>query len=401
MLMLHSREVVSAVSLVAVLSALSGCGQSGSAAPSVPPPPVVSVATVVERQVNDWDEFTGRMEAIDKVEVRPRVSGYIDRIAFREGSEVNRGDLLFEIDARPLQADLNKAEADLARARSQLELAQSQLRRAEQLLKQNFISQEAYDDRASASRESAANVKAAEAAVESARLNLGYTKVRAPVAGRVSRAEVTVGNLVNGLGGANATLLTTVVSLDPIYAYFEGDEQVYLKYTALARTHERASSRTTRNPIYLGLANEQGHPHEGYVDFVDNQLNPQTGTIRARAVFDNKDRMFTPGLFARLKLIGSSSYDAILVDDRAIGTDQSKKFVLVVGADNKAMYREVKLGPITDDLRVVKQGLKPGERIVVNGIQRVHPGEAVTPQIVSMDGNGGPVVTATNAATNR
>jgi len=186
------------------------------------------------------------------------------------------------------------------------------------------------------------------------RLNLEYTKVRAPVAGRVSRAEVTVGNLVTGLGGANATLLTTVVSLDPIYAYFEGDEQVYLKYGDLARAHERPSSRINRNPIYLGLANEQGHPHKGYVDFVDNQLNPQTGTIRARAVFDNKDRIFTPGLFARLKLIGSSTYDAILVNDRAIGTDQSKKFVLVVGADTKAVYREVKLGPITDNLCVVK-----------------------------------------------
>ncbi|HTT38895.1 MAG TPA: efflux RND transporter periplasmic adaptor subunit [Burkholderiales bacterium] len=397
--MLHSREVLSAVSLIAVLSALSGCGQSRSAPPSMPPPPAVSVATVIERQVNDWDEFTGRLEAIDKVEVRPRVSGYIDRIAFREGSEVNRGDLLFEIDARPFQADLDKAEADLARARSQSELAQSQLRRAEQLLKQNFISQEAYDDRTSASRESSANVRAAEAAVESARLNLEYTKVRAPVAGRVSRAEVTVGNLVTGLGGANATLLTTVVSLDPIYAYFEGDEQVYLKYTELARAQARPSSRTTRNPIYLELANEQGYPHKGYVDFVDNQLNPQTGTIRARAVFDNKERIFTPGLFARLKLIGSSTYDAILVDARAIGTDQSKKFVLVVGADNKATYREVKLGPIADNLRVVKQGLNPGERIVVNGIQRVRPGQPVTPQIVSMEGDGKATVTAANSAT--
>ena len=239
----------------------------------------------------------------------------------------------------------------------------------------------------SGNRDAAANLKAAEAAVASARLNLDYTKVRSPVAGRVGRAEVTVGNLVIGLGGANATLLTTVVSLDPIYAYFEGDEQVYLKYGELARAGERPSSRTTRTPIYLGLASEQGHPHKGYVDFVDNQLNPQTGTIRARAVFDNKDRVFTPGLFARLKLVGSGTYDAILINDRAIGTDQSKKFVLVVGADNKAMYREVKLGPVVDGLRVVKQGLKPGEVIVVNGLQRVRPGEPVTPQRVPMEGS--------------
>jgi len=383
---MKTRVLLLLVSLAAMVLMLEGCGQGQSAVPAAPPPPPVSVATVIEKQVNDWDEFTGRLEAIDKVEIRPRVSGYIERIAFREGSEVNKGDLLFEIDARPFRAELDRVEAELARAKSQSELAQSQLRRSEQLLQQNFISQQAYDDRVSASREAAANMKAAEAAVTNARLNLDYTKVRAPVAGRVSRAEVTVGNLVNGLGGPNATLLTTLVSLDPIYAYFEGDEQVYLKYGELARASARPSSGSDRNPIYLGLANEQGHPHKGYVDFVDNQLNTQTGTIRARAVFDNKDRIFTPGLFARLKLIGSGNYDAILINDRAIGTDQSKKFVLVVGADNKAMYREVKVGPMVDNLRVIKQGLKPGEVIVVNGIQRVRPGEPVTPQQVPMEG---------------
>jgi len=383
---MKTRVLLLLVSLAAMVLMLEGCGEGQSAVPAAPPPPPVSVAPVIQKQVNDWDEFTGRLEAIDKVEIRPRVSGYIERIAFREGSEVNKGDLLFEIDARPFQAELDRVEAELARAKSQAELAQSQLRRSEQLLQQNFISQQAYDDRVSASREAAANMKAAEAAVTNARLNLDYTKVRAPVAGRVSRAEVTVGNLVNGLGGPNATLLTTLVSLDPIYAYFEGDEQVYLKYGGLARASGRPNSRTERNPIYLGLANEEGHPHKGYVDFVDNQLNTQTGTIRARAVFDNKDRIFTPGLFARLKLIGSGTYDAILINDRAIGTDQSKKFVLVVGADSKAMYREVKLGPMVDNLRVIKQGLKPGEVIVVNGIQRVRPGEPVTPQQVPMEG---------------
>jgi len=381
---------------IAILPLLSACEQSISAAPSAPPPPPVSVATVVQKQVNEWDEFTGRLEAIDKVEVRPRVAGYIERIAFREGSEVNKGDLLFEIDPRPFQTELNRLEAELARARSQFDLAQSQLRRAEQLLQQNFISKQAYDDRANGNREGAANVRAAEAAVANARLNLEYTKIRAPVAGRVGRAEVTVGNLVTGLGGPSATLLTTLVSIDPIYAYFEGDEQVYLKYGEFARSNARPSSRSNRNPIYLGLANEQGHPHKGYVDFVDNQLNPQTGTIRARAVFDNKDRIFTPGLFARLKLVGSGTYDAILINDRAIGTDQSKKFVLVVGADNKAMYREVKLGPMVDNLRVIKQGLKPGEAIVVNGIQRVRPGEPVTPQKVSMEGATDATASAAN-----
>lgn len=380
-----TRSSVLVLPVLAVI-ALEGCGEGRSAVPSAPPLPPVSVAAVIEKRVNDWDEFTGRLEAIDTVEVRPRVSGYIERVAFREGSEVDRGDLLFEIDARPFQTELNRVEAELARASSQFELAQSQLRRAEQLLKQNFISQQAYDDRASASREAAAGVKAAEAAVANARLNLDYTKVRAPVAGRVGRAEVTVGNLVTGLGGPNATLLTIVVSIDPIYAYFDVDEHVYLKYGDLARAGARASSRTSRNPVYLGLADEQGFPHKGYVDFVDNQLNPQSGTIRTRAVFENKDRTFTPGLFARLKLIGSDAYDGILIDDRAIGTDQSKRFVLVVGADNKATYREVTLGPLVDNLRVVRQGLKPGELIVVNGMQRVRPGEPVTPQKVPMQG---------------
>ena len=381
--------------LVTTLWALSGCGQGKSAVPSTPPPPPVSVAEVIAKQVNEWDEFTGHLEAVENVEVRPRVSGYIDRIAFRQGAEVSKGDLLFEIDPRPFRTELNRAEADLARAQSQFELAHSQLRRAQELLKQNFISQQAYDDRVSGSREAAANMKVAEATVASARLNLDYTRVRSPVAGRVGRAEVTVGNLVIGLGGANATLLTTVVSLDPIYAYFEGDEQAYLKYSELARTGDRPSSRSARTAIYLGLASEQGHPHKGYVDFVDNQLNPQTGTIRARAVFDNADRAFTPGLFARLKLVGSGTYDAILISDRAVGTDQSRKFVLVVGADSKAMYREVKLGPVVDGLRVVKQGLKPGEVIVVNGLQRVRPGDPVTPQRVQMEGAS---LTAASAA---
>jgi multidrug efflux system membrane fusion protein len=396
--MTATRSSAVLVLLATAAIALQGCGEGRSAVPAAPPPPPVSVAAVLEKQVNDWDEFTGRLEAIDTVEVRPRVSGYVERVAFREGSEVGRGDLLFEIDPRPFQTELNRVEAELARARSQSELAESQLRRAEQLLQQNFISRQAFDDRASASREAAANVKAAEAAVANARLNLDYTKVRSPVAGRVGHAEVTVGNLVIGLGGPNATVLTTVVSVDPIYAYFDVDEQVYLKHEDLAHAGARRGSRT-RSPIYLGLANEQGFPHQGYVDFVDNQLNSQTGTIRARAVFENKNRTFTPGLFARLKLVSGAAYEGILIDDRAIGTDQSKRFVLVVGADNRAMYREVTLGPLVDNLRVVKQGLKPGELIVVNGLQRVRPGEPVTPQKVPMAGAPEATASADGAST--
>jgi RND family efflux transporter MFP subunit len=371
--------------LLAVASLfLAACGQSQSQAPGGPPPPAqVSVSAVISKDVTEWDEFTGRLEAVERVEIRPRISGYIERVNFEEGAEVKQGDLLFEIDPRPLQAELARAEAELARTNTQLDLAKSELSRAEKLLKSKYISQQDYDQLTSGRQESNSAVKAAQAAVVTAKLNLDYTQVHSPIDGRTSRAEITVGNLVTG-GGAESTLLTTVVSLDPIYAYFEGDEQIYLKYTELSKRGERASSRDTRNPIYMGLANEDGHPHKGYVDFVDNELNPQTGTIRARAVFDNKERNFTPGLFARLKLVGSGSYKASLINDKAVGTDQSKKFVLVVGDDNKAQYREVKLGPLIDGLRVVKDGLKGGEMIVVNGLQRVKPGDMVTPQTVDM-----------------
>jgi RND family efflux transporter MFP subunit len=371
------------LSLVAALF-LVACSTSQPQGPGgPPPPPQVSVAPVIEKVVNDWDEFTGRLEAVERVEIRPRISGYIEKMYFQQGAEVKKGDLLFEIDPRPLQAELARAEAELVRANTRLDLAQRDLARAEELVQSKAISQQGYEQLTSGRQDSDAAVKAAQAAVLTARLNFDYTKIRSPINGRTSRAEVTAGNLVAG-GGAGSTLLTTVVSLDPIYAYFEGDEQVYLKYAELSRRGERPSSREKRNPIYLGLSSEEGHPHQGYVDFVDNALNPQTGTIRARAVFDNKDRLFTPGLFARLKLVGSGTYRAMLVNDRAIGTDQSKKFVLVVGADNKALYREVKLGPVIDGLRVVKQGLNRGEMIVVNGLQRVRPGDAVTPQTVSM-----------------
>lgn len=308
---------------------------------------------------------------------------------------------MFEIDPRPQQAELVRAEADLASANTKLALAKSDLARADKLLQAKAISQQEHDQLTSSQQDMDSVVKAAQAALLTARLNLDYTKVRSPINGRTSLAQVTAGNLVTGGGaGAPSTLLTTVVSLDPIYAYFEGDEQTYLKYDELNRRGERVSSRVRRNPIYLGLSNEEGYPHKGYVDFVDNALNPQTGTITARAVFDNKERRFTPGLFARLKLVGSGTYTAILVNDKAIGTDQSKKFVLVVGADNKAMYREVKLGPVIDGLRVVKQGLQGGETIIVNGLQRVHPGDTVSPQKADMLDADKPIAAAVKVSEN-
>lgn len=373
------------VMLISALTAavLSGCGNGGAEAPPPGPPPV-SVAPALERQVAEWDEFSGRIEAVESVQLSPRVGGYLQSIHFKYGSMVKKGDLLFQIDPRPFQAEVARAEAALASAKARADLARTELVRAERLLKDSMVARREYDTRASGQRDAEAAVRAAQAALRTARLNLEYTSIRAPISGRIGRAETTVGNLVQG-EGPSPTVLTTIVSIDPIYAAFEGDEQVYLKYVAMARGGERPSSRTTPNPVLMGLANEQGFPHTGRMEFVDNRLDPQTGTIRVRAVFDNKDGRLTPGLFARIKLVGSGSYQAVLINDRAVGTDQSKKFVLVLDSENKASYRPVSLGPLVDGLRVVKQGLKAGEVIVVNGIQRVRPGMQVAPQTVSME----------------
>src|SRR3984885_9259894 len=371
---------------IVVCSALivASCGKSGG--PQAPPPPQVTVAPVLEKRVKDWDEFTGRLQAIETFEIRPRVSGYIDKVAFAEGSLVKSGALLFVIDPRPYQAEYDRAAADVKRFKTALELGQIELVRVQRLKDSGAVSQEELDERKSTVAQAEANVAGAKASLESAGLNLGWTRVTSPVTGRVSRAEVTRGNLVTG-GINGGTLLSSVVSMDPIYIYFDGDEQTYLKYTQMARTGERPSSRNAPNPVQVGLANEEGFPHAGTMDFVDNQLNPQTGTIRARAVFENKDGRFTPGLFARVQLVGSDEYNAILIDDRAVNTDQSQKYVLLLGPDNKIEYRKIKLGRVIDGLRIVREGLKPGDVIVVNGAQRVHPGLIVAPQRVTMGGD--------------
>lgn len=374
------RWLLPAGALLPVL-VLAGCGAKPA---DPPPPPAVTAAAVPEREVTDWDEFTGRLEAVDQVEIRPRVTGYIERVAFAEGKEVRKGEVLFEIDPRPYQAELARAEAQLAEARTGAELAAREVARARRLVAVQAISREEYDARVSAQAQGDASVQAAQAAVRTARLNLDWTRVRAPIAGRVSRAEVTAGNLVLA-GPPTATLLTTVMSLDPVYVYFDADERTYLKYAGLARDGTRPSSRDARTPIYLGLIDEDGQfPHKGYVDFVDNTVNPETGTIRARAVFSNKDHAFTPGLFARLKLEGSGQYRATLVVDRAVGTDQDKKFVLVLKPDSTVDYRSVQLGRLVDGLRVVTSGLKQGDEVVINGLQRVRPGMKVTPTLAPM-----------------
>jgi RND family efflux transporter MFP subunit len=341
------------------------------------------VAEVLQQKLIDWDEYTGRFQAIDTVEVRPRVSGYIDRVLFREGLAVKKGDTLVVIDPRPYQADFDRAQAQLALAKAQRELATLEADRVHKLKDSGAVSQEELDERVSALHQQDASVAAAQAAYNAAALNLSFTKVEAPVDGVASRAEVTRGNLVSG-GNNGGTLLTTIVSTDPMYVYFEGDEHAYLRYQELARAGQRQSSRNVANPVRVGLANEEGFPHEGHMDFVDNQLNVRTGTIRGRAVLDNKEGLFTPGMFARVQLLGIGERQAILIEERAIGTDQTQNFVLVLGADNKVEYRPVQLGRGIRGLRIVDKGLKPGETIVVNGLQRVRPGTQVTPKRTTM-----------------
>lgn len=376
------KGVTIAVAVVAaglIGFALSAPGNTS--VPQMPPPPAVSAAAVVAKSVTYWDEFPGRVTAIDNVEIRPRVGGYIDSVKFQEGDEVKKGDVLFVIDRRPFQAQSSRAEAELVRARTQSQLAHSQAERAQKLLEARVISQEEFDQRIAADAEAAAAVRAAVAAAESARLDLEFTEVRSPIDGRAGQALITVGNLVS----PNQSLLTTVVSLDRIYVYFESDERSFLRYADMGQRGERSSSQDAHHPVQVGLADESGFPHLGYLDFVDNHLDPATGTIRARAVFENKDRALTPGLFARVKLLGSGEVNALLIDQKAILTDQDRKYVYVVGEQNRATRRDITLGRESDGMRVVTSGLNPGDRVIVHGVQKIFmPGMPVNPQDIEM-----------------
>jgi multidrug efflux system membrane fusion protein len=336
----------------------------------------VDVAPVVARTITDWQGYSGRLEAIDKVDVRPLVSGTIVSVYFKDGALVKKGDPLFTIDPRPYQAEVDRAAAQLAAAQAQNNYASTDFARAQRLIGDNAIAKRDFDEKDNNARSAVANLKAAQAALETAQLNLSYTRVVAPVAGRVSRAEMTVGNIVTA--GANSAVMTTLVSVSPIYASFNVDEQTYLQYLA----HDSKGSV----PVHLGLANEDGYSRDGVIDSVDNQLDTTSGTIRVRARFDNKDGVLLPGLFARVEVGGGSPHPAVLVDDRAIGTDQDKKYVMVVDAQDHAQYREVQPGTLHDGLRVIASGLKPGERIVVNGLQRVRPGDPIRPNAVQMAG---------------
>jgi multidrug efflux system membrane fusion protein len=362
---------------------LAACSRTAAQQAS-PPPPQVTVAEVLDREVTEWDEFTGRLEAVDTVSVRPRVSGYVSSLHFNEGALVGRGQLLFQIDPRPFQAEVDRLRAELTRARATVQRADSELRRAERLQAENAMSHEEHDRRAAFAQESSAQVSAVEAALRAAELNLEFTHVTSPIAGRAGRAVVTAGNLVSS-GPGEATLLATVVSIDPIYAYFNADEQIYLRYEQAARRERRRTAHETSWPIRMALATDEGFPREGRMDFLDNQLDPQAGTIRGRAVFKNGDGALTPGLFVRLRLAGGGRYRGLLVQDRAVGTDLGRKFVLVVNAEQTIEYRTVTLGPLIDGLRVVQSGLQPHDRVVINGLQRVRPGVKVSPVIAEME----------------
>lgn len=362
---------------------LQGCGKVAEAQGGPPPAAAVSVAPAVQRTVANSEEFSGRLEASDFVELRPRVAGTIDRVLFKDGATVRKGDLLFQIDPRPFEAEVARAQSQLDATKARLQLAETELGRAKTLLDSQAVSKQEFDQLTSGSRTSQADLRSAEAALRTAQLNLAYTQVRAPIDGRASRANITAGNLVN-----EQVVLTTIAGVGRVYAYFDGSEQTYLRLQA-----EKAAKPGGQGPVVrMGLANEVGHPHQGVVDFVDNRLNPQTGAIRLRASFDNSKGLFTPGLAARVVMESATEYSAVMVPDRAIGTDQTKKFVYVVGADGQPQFREVKPGALFGGMRVVEGGVKAGENVVVDGLQRVIPGMPVAPQVLLVDAQGMPIV---------
>jgi len=363
----------------------SGCSRPG--AQQRPPPPTVTVTQLERKEVIEWDEFTGRTEAVESVGVRPRVSGYIQEVRFQSGQLVRKGDVLFLIDPRWHRADFDRRQAEFEQAEVRLENAKREADRTPQLLANKAISTEESDARQARYQEAKAVSLAAQAALDSARLDLEYTQVRAPIGGRVSRALLTEGNYVSGVAGAT-TLLTTIVSLDPIYVHADFDENSLLKFNALAQANKLATNGAGKIPVQLQLADEQDFPHRGYIESFDNHLDPNTGSILLRAVFPNPDGRIVPGLFARIRVPLSERHPALLVEERAIGTDQAQKFVLTLSPTNTVEYRSVQLGPLIEGKRVIRDGLYAGDKIVVNGLQRVRPGMPVTPQEEVARGEG-------------
>jgi len=342
----------------------------------------VTVAEVIHRPLREWQEFSGRLQAVNTVEIHPRVSGFIDRVAFTDGARVKKGQLLFQIDPRPFQAEVERLVAERTRTVSDLDLAKANRARAERLIGAHAISREEYERQVAAESSARGALGSIDASLQEARLNREFTEVRAPIDGHVSRAIITAGNLVT-----SANLLTTLVSDDPVYVYFDADEQTFLRYAKAKHDQPRGHGDSD---VYIGLVDEDGYPHPGQLDFIDNQVDATTGTIRTRAALANPDGRYTPGLFARVRLVGGEDHESVLIEDRAVGTDLSKKYVLTLTKDNRIEYRLVELGPEINGLRVVTRGLAPNELIVVNGLQHVRPGQTVAATRVAMrDAAGG------------
>ena len=376
---MRPSAAVRAVSLAALLLVV-GCSESPQKQASAPPPPAVTVANPVKRVVIDQDEYVGRFVAVDSVEIRARVSGYLDRIDFTDGQMVKQGDLLFTIDKRPFQTTFDQAKANLAQAHANLAFAETDLARGAQLVRQSTITEQTFDQRTQVKRVAEASVQAQEAAVRQASLDLEFTELKAPVAGRIGDRRVSPGNLVTGGTAGNTSLLATIMSTDPIRFEFTFDEASYLRYERLAQGGREMTSRDTSVVVALKLIDEQDFPHQGRMDFVDNVIDRSSGTIRGRAVFSNPDGVFTPGMFARVRVPGSPSYSALLVSDAAIGTEQTRKYVLVVDSENVVRMKYVTLGQSFNNLRVIKSGLQEDDRVIVNGLMRARPNQKVNPQ---------------------
>ena len=383
---LFLRLILTGVALGAMAVLYNSFGH-GSVQPRPAQAPSVTVATVEQREIVEWDEFTGRTEPVESVEVRPRVSGYIEKVHFQSGQLVKKGDVLFAIDPRWHQAEFDRRQAEAERAKVQLENARREADRTTQLLANKAISLEEADARIARFHEAKAALLAAEAARDSVKLDLEYTQVRAPIDGRVSRALLTEGNYVSGVSGTT-TLLTTIVSVDPVYVHADVDEDTLLKFNALAQAKKLETNGDGKIPVELQLADEKDFPHQGHIESFDNRLDPNTGSILLRAVFPNGDGRIVPGLFARIRVPLSERHQALLVAERAIGTDQAQKYVLTLTSTNTVAYQSVELGPVVEGKRIVRSGLEPGQQIVVNGLQRVRPGMPVTPQeeLASSDG---------------
>jgi RND family efflux transporter MFP subunit len=381
----HTSTRRLAITGLLIMSSLTAC-KRGAMGPGGPPQaatPEVTVAKPIAKRLTDWDEFTGRLSARHRVEIHSRVSGYITQVSFKEGTEVKAGDLLFTIDPRPYEAIVERAQAMLAQAKTTAELAGVEAKNATALRQGQAISVEESERRLKSATGELAGVRAAEAALRAAKLDLEFTEIRAPISGRISDARVTEGNLVSG-GTQNTTLLTTIVELDPIYCEIEADERSVLKYREMHKSGERVSAMFERIPAEMALINQEGWPNHGEVDFVDNQINPATGTIRARAVFPNADRLMAPGFFAKVRVPGSGEYDGLLIRDSAVGDDQGSSFVWVLDAEDKAVYRPITLGPLLDGLRVVRSGLKAEDRVVVLGLMSVRNGAKVKATMTEM-----------------